>query len=697
MTRTSPYSFYTSVLFGEWSDDSAPQLGLGFNTDFVKVSRSEVNHILVRRLLDHFVRNPEHRTSLRYRVPDSARIANGKLVYAIHRDDPENHPRAFKAIQHQGSIPLTPALAAVLKFLRSGPGSARSHPELVEMLRSATSSSGDAAARAYVDRLIGAELLVPFVPVAEQTDDLLGEACAFLRGIEAGRAPVLADALAAIAEETSAFASRPPEHRGRALSDLEQRWRSVFELVDRALPADTPVLYEDTAIAQPSKLNREAWSDILEDLRAVLDAFAVFDTKHIVKRLFRDRFVARYGAGGVCGELEELADLVAPIMDSWFEMSTGNLTEEFIERHPELGATQALRREIFTHLGGQRQDQEELQLESTFLRALAEKSPDALRDDWASYSVFLQAELQPDRSPRAVINHVYDGLGQYVSRYLHLLGAEAADALRRNLASFFPSDRIVAEMRPVAGFNANLHPKLTELELAVDPGASGERPAELQLDELELVHDAARDRLGLRRKATKERVSILYLGFLIPFVLPYRLSLFSLLEGNGLLFFPLPSSSLRRSKRIEEITHYPRIVHRNVVLSRRRWSIPNRSFPRPAPNELEGEYFAKLALWRVEQKLPREVFFTPLPSLAENGGERPNDWLANMLRTRQKPQYLDFNSRLFMRYLGKWLATDENDVIFNEALPAPGGYPLQSTNGRHASEVIVELGRRPPR
>ena len=69
--------------------------------------------------------------------------------------------------------------------------------------------------------------------------------------------------------------------------------------------------------------------------------------------------------------------------------------------------------------------------------------------------------------------------------------------------------------------NLNLHGRLTDYEI-VGPGETGSMPAEFQipLDDLFLEHDPAVDRLVLRSHRLGCQVIPVYLGYLVPQVLP---------------------------------------------------------------------------------------------------------------------------------------------------------------------------------
>src|SRR5690606_446171 len=127
-----------------------------------------------------------------------------------------------------------------------------------------------------------------------------------------------------------------------------------------------------------------------------------------------------------------------------------------------------------------------------------------------SYSVFAQ------RFPGGLaINHIYAGFARFTSRFLPHLDPSASAAVARWLRRLLGED--IAQFRPVNGFNANLHPLVVPEEVGEDA-----RWADLTPDELEMVHDEHTDLVRVRHRRSGRDLNLLYLGFLVPFVLPYR-------------------------------------------------------------------------------------------------------------------------------------------------------------------------------
>lgn len=690
--RTSPYSFYTSVALGLWDGPDASSLPLRVGS--TRAVQVEANHAVTRRLLDALVKRPELASHLEYRLSDGLRVVDGRLAFDISVDDPVNQPRVYGTTQKRGSLPLTATLVALRKWLESSPGGCRPHAAIVEALSAAVKGASREQVRAYVDSLITAGLLRPSVPLPEQTTPIAAEAGAFLRKLPQELAQRAADLLGAVTGIHDGFSGMDAAARSGAMRALEGHWKNAFELVGAQAPANTPLLYEDTALPGVLRLDSAPWSKPVEDLRALVDVLgSLYDPSHVLKALVCDEFVRRYGAGGVCTDIDSFIELAPQLYTRWFEIALRALPQELASRHPHLATLRTVRARLTEHLLSRLSEPEEISIDPAFLRELAAAIPPELTADWSAYSAFVQPEVVGGRVERLVVNHLYNGLGQYASRFLPLLGEEALGVVRQCIDRFFPQEHIVAGVRPVVGFNANLHPRMARTDVALDAHAP---PEALRLSELVLAHDTALNQVVLRKAGTGQPVTMLYSGFLITYLLPPKLSFLASLGGNGPLTFGFHNAADARlgPEGRRQLRHFPRVTYGGVVLFRRRWHVPAALMPRQGPAETEAAYFTRLNQWRLSQGLPEECFLRSRAAEAEQG-VKPEEWAQQLAKTREKAQYLDFRSCLLVRLLAKWLRDNEQaDLVLEEVLPAVSRSVVETSEGRHATEAVIELSRR---
>ncbi|CAM5665306.1 hypothetical protein SLAVM298S_00185 [Streptomyces lavendulae subsp. lavendulae] len=312
------------------------------------------------------------------------------------------------------------------------------------------------------------------------------------------------------------------------------------------------------------------------------------------------------------------------------------------------------------------------------VRALGGHLPGWALERPLSYAYFLQRD--PDRGLLAV-NHVYGGWGRFSSRFLDALDpratAETARQIRRGLA---PGAR-AAQIRPVGGFNANLHPLLVPDEIGPD-----HRRASIAEGDLELVHDEPTDQVRLRLRSTGEHLDVLYPGFLAPVLLPRRIAAHLCDHPHGVVDFRslVPRRVLTAPG--GRVVHSPRLLHRHVVLRRRRWQLTP-----GVVRELRAELAAApapaeaAARWRALLDLPEQLFLHPAATAPT--GRPAEDFLSRL--SRPKPHFVDLGSALHLRCLPKWLSRHGDGAVLEEALPAPGGPAAPA----RAVELVLEVYR----
>ena len=194
------------------------------------------------------------------------------------------------------------------------------------------------------------------------------------------------------------------------------------------------------------------------------------------------------------------------------------------------------------------------------------------------------------------------------------------------------------------------------------------------------MHDEQTDRLVLRSRRLGCEVVPLYLGYLVPMVLPEvprTLLLFSptarsvLDVWRGVPQWPADGRSHRR----------PRVRHHALVLQRRSWTAADGSLPLRGPGTSDGEWYLAWHRWRTRHELPARVFATVHQEAGGDGA-----WFGG-----SKPQYVDFDSPLSLAALEGLLAGKTARTVFEEMLPGEDELHVTSPRGRHVAELAVEM------
>ena len=684
-TKTSPLSWFTAVGWGPLSDRPAPRANPSWGeADLLAEPLAPVvkaNRTLVSALSEALLDDPRRRAGLPHRMTSTGQVSGGRAAYARSRvvfaggrylitNEDEVELAVSGPLELVASLCETPAaLAKLADRLDAALGAARGGP----------------AAAAFLVQLTGAGLLVPTDPVDPQDDDPLPCLARWLRARPDDLA--LAEQVEDIARRTAAFSTTPAAGRPGLLTGLAARWATVLAEAGRPVPADVApltVLSEDVVAPAPLRLDGllgRADHQALGELTALAE---LFDLAHLMRRITRDRFVARYGPGGVCRHPWEFG---ADFAQAWEEAgSIAALLPGDQDAFPTgAGDLAALRgtvldavREAMRH-DTVRDGSIDIVLPVDLVSTLGDRLPRWAVERPVSYSYFLQRD---SADGLLCVNHVYGGWGRFTSRFLASMDPSAATEVAQQIRRGLGERARAAQVRPVGGFNANLHPLLVADEIGPD-----RRWASIGESELDLVHDEASDQVRLRLRATGELLDVLYDGFLAPIMLPQRIASFLSDHPHGVVDFRGLVPRYATDVPGGEVIRTPRLRHRHVVLHRRRWQLASGVVERlradlaadqPVPT-------ASTARWRALLDLPEQLFLHPAPTV--QAGRRTEDYLAHL--RRPKPQFIDLGNALHLRSLAKWLSRHPGGAVLEEALPAPGGRDRPT----QAVELVLETYR----
>ncbi|MFJ8622148.1 lantibiotic dehydratase [Kitasatospora sp. NPDC093550] len=661
--KTSPLSWFTSVGWspspGDRTADGTPDRRSDGPAQPPYAVVKE-NRTLVAALVQALLDDPRRSRTLPHRMASAARVADGRAHYA-RSELVFAGGRYLVTREEEVELAARPELA-LLATLTAVP---ETPDRLATRLAAALDRpADDPAVRRFVDQLLGARLLVPTDPVDPQDPQPLRSLADWLRQWPED-APVVR-LVDRIARSTAELADTPGERRPALLAALADSWRRLLAAAGRPVPpeaAPLTVLSEDVHVSTAAPQSRPSRADraALAELTALAE---LFDHGHLMRRAARDRFLARYGAGGVCATPWEFG---AEAAQAWADMAVPN----------ELSSLQA-------EFAALPEEDGELLLPADRVRSLAARLPDWTAARPLSYSWFVQGD---PADGLLCVNHVYGGWGRFTSRFLDATTPRAATDVARQIRRGLGDGARAAQVRPVGGFNANLHPLLLADEIGPDRQWTGLTEADL-----DLVHDPASDQLRFRLRSTGELLDVLYLGFLAPLMLPQRLAPLLADHPNGVVDFRplLPRTPLDAPG--GTVTRTPRLRHRHVVLARRRWHLPPAVLDAlraelagdPGP---DGVPATAAARWRALLGLPEQLFLHPVAATPATTGTPADAFVAHL--RAPKPQPVDLGNPLHLRHLGKWLTRYPNGVVLEESLPAIAG----TAESVRAVELVVETYR----
>ena len=690
-TRTSPFSLYTSVAAGSWSESGAHSYPLRLGAR--RASSVVADHALVRRFLDAVVRHETVAPQVACRLAPNVRVLGDRVAYDTYVDDAERQPRVFLGGERSASMRSTTALRALVEWMRKSPG-AVPRMAIASRILQLVPAASRAEAERFISELLVAGLLVPHVAIPEQCDRILDHAARFLDALALPLCCRLAALVRSVEITLSGFDTALASDRAARLTRAEGLWREAFEAID-ARPPVSVLVYEDSVVSTPLDLHPSPWKAIVEDLRYVMPALEVFDFKIHLKTLVRDEFVRHYGPRGRCTDLGEFAQLLPKVYERVFNTWLRGPSESSEREDPCLATVGDLRRRLVdAFVTSAVAGEDEMALHAGLIDDIASRLPAQIRRDWTSYSAFVQPSVVRGTIVEAVINTVYGGLGAFLSRFAGIIDPQQTATLRQRIREFFPADHSVAEFRPVHGFNANLHPLLAPEDLGDVFAVEGNGILE---SDLAIEHDPTADAIVVTHSSTGKRLDVLYVGVLMPYLLPMKYGALYALGGSGQLniaFHDAAEQKLDAGAR-ERVRPYPRVRFGSLVLCRRRWYAVKSSVPVQEAGESDVAYFVRLNHWRLDAGIPATVFVRDKVSdFGQPQAIDRTEWRRRLSWTRSKPQFIDFRRGLFARYLSKWLQRDpKHDVFFEEVLPEFPHAAVREPGGSHIAEMVIELDR----
>ncbi|MEU1619318.1 lantibiotic dehydratase [Streptomyces sp. NPDC005722] len=705
--KTSPFSTFTGVAVGEFRADGAPDGGLHVAERWSGHAR--LNVVVLRRLADAIAADPERRGDLLVSLASGWELDDERVRFvrrSVTAGDDSAAVSFDAARDRLFFLRRSGALEGLLALLRERPR--LRHRDLVAWLCRERGATTEEAGR-YLSALLqlGMVQLNSLHPDVHSPDPLRDFQAA-LREVGRPWAAALAARLEGTAAGVAAYPAAPLGRRRELLGGLRRELPAVVESLGASgttLPQT--LLYEDARAADgPVTADLRRWTELAEGpLRSLARVLPAFDVSLAQRLTFKGFFLARYGRGGRCDDLLRLVhDFHEDLFEQYLLFTSQRPPHDGREGHqPEenwLGLPQitALDRARAAFVAGMREAWRDLGANPDTAPGAAELHVgDGLVDAVASELAPIPAGFAPqshflqlaDRAedPLVVLNGSYGGLCFPFTRFTHCFDTAAdspglSERLLATLRAAQPRGAVFAEITAgSATTNLNLHGRLTDYQILC-PGETGSAPPEarIHLDDLFVEHDTGEDRLVVRSRRLGKEVIPLYLGYLVPMVLPE-------IPRTLLLLSPTSKTALDvwtgvpEAPAVDGVTTRPRVRHGSVVLGRRRWTADATALPRRAAGEDDADWFLRWRRWRRRHGVPARAFATVLP-----GAGAPAGWAGG-----SKPHYVDFDAPLSLLALEGLVKDPAGRVVLEEMLPAEDDLHVTSGRGRHVAELAVEL------
>ena len=716
--KTSPFSTLTTVAPGTFGPSAEGELQLGGEP----AGHPRLNVVVLSRIAELIGADPGRRRDLPVALASGWILDEDRVRYvrrSVTAGD-DSAAVSFDAAQDRlFFLRLSGVLEQVLGHLGSRP--LIRHGELSALLRDGTDAT-TAEAEHYLTALLELGILqLPWLTTDVHSHDPLHSFQAALRSLDRPWADAVAARLDGPADCVARYPAADVPTRRALLAALRRDLLTVQAELGAGQPTlPQTLLYED--VAGPAvEADAAEWARLAGGpLGSLARILPVFDVALAQRLTLKGFFLVRYGQGGRCEDLLKLVhDFHEDIFNQYLQFTSQKPAAGQDHAHPaeknwlgmpEITALDRARAELTRRMNelwaSRAEDAEELELDDAALSAVAsELSP--LARGFEPYSHFLQLARRAD-DPLVVLNNSYGGLCFPFTRFTHCFDAGADDspgglspdglpaALREGLRELRPPGAVFAEVTAgAATTNLNLHTRLTDHEI-VCPGETSTAPesGRIQLDDLYVEHDTAADRLVLRSRRLGREVVPLYLGYLVPMVLPE-------IPRTLLLFSPTSRVTPEAWRGVpaapatDGVAHRPRLRHGSLVLHRRAWTAEPGSLPSAdaagsgtgtgtgtGTGNGDAERYLRWQRWRRRHGLPDQVF-ARVRAVPQDGGT--GGWLG-----ASKPQYVDFDSPLSLIALDALIAGRAVRVVFEEMLPGEDALHVRSAHGRHVAELAVE-------
>lgn len=710
--KTSPFSTFTSVSAGSFvspADSTTPDISYQAS-EMVQKSFTTLNVAVLYKLSNTLLASETLRKELSVRLTTGWQIQDEYIRYVrrIGMDSgEEDSPLALSAIHEDVFyLPLSRMLETLLALLDQG--QTMRLREISAALRSLPEyAQAGEEIDAYLDRLLQLGLLVvPDLQLDLQSTRLLTSYCQGLRALRIATTDALADNLLEIEALVDAYATASHTQRNTLMGEVKRRVMDCFITLgapEIAIPRT--LIYEDTMLPLPQlAANEVAWQKILSDMAELQKILPAFDINMEKKIVTQGYFRARYGAGQRCDDfLAFVDDFRQNFFEQYLQGSRASFGQSGHVNHfqqPELDRLHQVQQVVTNYMrqatAHQQEQSAEVILAEDFIQAILPYIPEAMLDI-ASNTFFAQF-VRENKEPLAIVNHIYTGFTQNFSRFAYLFrseeGYQVLPLLKETLQKISPPGAVYAELK--GGYDAtnlNMHPPVTAYEL-VCSGDKSTRPLDEQipLEDLSIVDDGIDGHLRLYSKRLEKEVIPLYLGFLLPMMLPEIQQILLTFSYNTMCILNL-WKGVKEKPAEEQLVAYPRLRYKNLVLQRAEWKLSSAQFPQRDPGQDDFTFFLNINRWRREKGLPRQLFVASdkvfgAPKAQEQSAKegKPAQQMRNY-----KPLYLDFENFFVVTLLEALVRDSTQTLVLSEMLPNQDQLWLEQQGQSYVSEFVLEI------
>lgn len=698
--KTSPLSTFTPISIGKWNN-SIPYNQLMIDGDIPK-SVIEINHAIIDRIVQGLLQRSDSRQSISYKLNPSITVIGNKLHLIKRSDDSKLRPKVFNTIEQPITLDFNGAIQFVFHIYDEHHNDAINYKDLRQRFSSKTNQE-ISTVDLFLGKLLELQIIIPNIEIFEQTDQKIIDSIEIMEQIKTPIASEVISNLRDIGDQLSEYRRATSSERMRILQLIESNLKQCFERLEKDVSMDslkTPI-YEDAYLnAKELQLSQPYFKPLIENLTLWQSLTPLLDSNYRLQSMIATRFVEVYGEGGDCKEPLDFITEIVPIMKKWGESLLPSVTaKELKDESEDILQLNKAKNEFVTYLlQKMNYSEDEVELTEEELEEFIVQIPESIQQRTVSQSYFCQWGTTNQEKDFLVINQMYHGYSMFFSRFLDQFPSEVTENIKAYIKDLFSPEEAVAEYTGTFGFNANLHPSLTDYDLNISSLPQGRKESKKVLfNDLGFKYDKSKHRVYLHHQDFG-KINVLYLGFLMPFSLPLVMRALSQMFNSGnisSLFIMHKERNLSVEESLQ-IRRYPRIRIGQVILSRKKWIIPNNLLPIKDKGEDEFTYFLRINEWYKALQLPKKVFIRLIPmNEQEMSSDTSTDksTIEEIDFTKFKPQYIDFEGPLFIKMFEKLIKDSSFGMVVEEMSPNIDEIPLQHNDESYVSEFLLELSQ----
>ncbi|MFC3033264.1 hypothetical protein ACFOEE_12105 [Pseudoalteromonas fenneropenaei] len=233
------------------------------------------------------------------------------------------------------------------------------------------------------------------------------------------------------------------------------------------------------------------------------------------------------------------------------------------------------------------------------------------------------------------------------------------------------------------GFNTAHRPRLCHNRIWLDD-FDAKLPSDLQLKDLELRWGAEQSQPMLYKVGGEAPLQIHHTALFISQLYPKLLELimrFSMSNDPCYFATRFGIFNLVVSSQDSNCIKIPRVMYKDLVVSRKQWWLAKENLPLPLSNEDPIAYFLRLNQWRIAQGIPHRVFIRR---------HVKSKVLDRDISNAKKPLFIDFASAVLARPITRVLKSEFDYISIEEMLPDHTDNFVVDGEHRYASEIIFE-------